>query len=150
MHNAASVGALALVCITSCKIEKVTDFAHFEQKNTHISGCKIVHKCTRATITVHICTIIVALAFNILIISNLLLFSIYSPSAKLMHSLPHHLLSSFDTHTPIDTKSKINYKNKKINHQNGALIMHRCLWIDWNSACDGVLTVDHCLWIIDQ
>ena len=30
-----------------------------------------------------------------------------------MHSLPHHFLSSSDTHTPTDTKSKINHTNKK-------------------------------------
>ena len=41
MHNAASVGALALVCITSCKIEKVTDFAHFEQKTPTSVGVKL-------------------------------------------------------------------------------------------------------------
>ena len=39
----------------SCKI----------QKTLHFSGCKIVHKCTTATVTVHICTVTVALAFNI-------------------------------------------------------------------------------------
>ena len=52
----------------SCKIEKKnTSFNTFwPQKNTHISGCKIVHKCTSATVTVHICTVIVTLAFNIL------------------------------------------------------------------------------------
>ena len=52
----------------SCKIEKKnTSFNTFwPQKNTHISGCKIVHKCTSATVTVHICTVTVTLAFNIL------------------------------------------------------------------------------------
>ena len=38
------------------------------QKNTHISGCKNVHKCIIATVTMHICTVTVALAFNILVI----------------------------------------------------------------------------------
>lgn len=56
--------------ISMCKVmqnEKVTDFTHFEQKNTHISRCKIVHKCTIATEIVHIRTITVACAFNILL-----------------------------------------------------------------------------------
>ena len=42
-------------------------YAHFDPKNTHISGCKIVHKCTSAIVIVHICTITVAYAFNILV-----------------------------------------------------------------------------------
>ena len=50
-----------------CKIEKCAHFTHFEQKNTHISGCKIVHLCTIAIATVHICTVTVALVFIILL-----------------------------------------------------------------------------------
>ena len=54
-------------------------------------------------------------AFNILIIyDSLLFFSLSSPSTKLTHSLPHHIISSSDTHTLTNTKSKINYKNKKL------------------------------------
>ena len=34
----------------SCKTEKTLYFTHFDQKNTHISGCKIVHKCTSVTL----------------------------------------------------------------------------------------------------
>ena len=50
------------------------------QKNTHIRRCKIMHKCTSATVTVHIitvhvCTVTVALAFNILVIFSSLLVS---------------------------------------------------------------------------
>ena len=41
---------------------------HILRKNTNISGCKIVHLCIFVTVTVHICTITVACAFNILII----------------------------------------------------------------------------------
>ena len=71
-----------------------------------------MHKCTRATITVHICTVIVALLYIILIISNFAhFFPLSSPFAK-----PTPLLSasSSDTHTPTYTKSKINQKNKKL------------------------------------
>ena len=35
---------------------------------SHISGCKIVHLCTIATVTVYICTITVALLFIILML----------------------------------------------------------------------------------
>ena len=45
----------------SYKIQKVVHFTHYDQKNTHINGCKIVHKCKSATVTVHIYTVIVAL-----------------------------------------------------------------------------------------
>ena len=55
-------------------MKKLTDFTHSEQKNTYISGCKTVHKCTITTVTVHICTTTIACAFNILIISDSLLF----------------------------------------------------------------------------
>ena len=47
-------------------MEKVVDFTQFEEKKTHISLCIIVHLCTIATVTVHICTVTVALPFNIL------------------------------------------------------------------------------------
>ena len=39
------------------KWKKGANFTQFEQKNTHINGCKIVHLCTIATVTVHICTV---------------------------------------------------------------------------------------------
>ena len=64
--------AFPLVCAKLCKIKKVTDFTHFEQKNNHISRCKVVHKCTIAIVTVHIaivivhiCTVTIACEFNI-------------------------------------------------------------------------------------
>ena len=53
--------ASSSVCIKLYKMKKVTDFTYFEQKNTHISGCKIVYKCTIATVIVHICTVTVAI-----------------------------------------------------------------------------------------
>ena len=53
-------------------MEKVTDFTHFEQKHNYISGCKVMHKCTIAIVTVHIaivivhiCTVTIACEFNI-------------------------------------------------------------------------------------
>ena len=84
--------------------------------------CKIVLKYTRATVTVHIYTITIALPYIILIISNFApFFSLSSPSTKPTPSLS---ASSSDTHTPTDKiknkpqKSKINHKiNNKINHR---------------------------------
>ena len=52
-------------------MEKVANFTQFEQKNTHISGCKIVHLYIISTVTVHIYTVIVACAFNILLVFSL-------------------------------------------------------------------------------
>ena len=87
----AHVRASTLVDAKFCIIQKLHRFAHFNQKNTHISGDKIVHKCTIATVTVHICTVIVALAFNILMIFSL------SLSLSFGHSpfpFPHFFLTS--------------------------------------------------------
>ena len=63
--------ASTLVDAKSCKMQKTLHFTHFNQKNTHISGCKIVHKCIIATVTAHICMVTVAFAFNILVIFSL-------------------------------------------------------------------------------
>ena len=63
-----NVRASTSVDAKSYKIEKIKPLIlHIlTQKNTHINGCKIVHKCPSATITVHICTVTIILAFNIL------------------------------------------------------------------------------------
>ena len=53
--------------------KNISDFTHFDKKkkkkNIHISDYKIVHKCTIATVTVHICMVSVALHIIILLIS---------------------------------------------------------------------------------
>ena len=61
--------ATASVDAKLCKIEKGVHFMHFEEKNTHISGCKIVHLCTIAIVTVHICTVTVARVFDFFFLS---------------------------------------------------------------------------------
>ena len=68
-----------------CKMEKVTTFTQFEQKITHISGCKLVYKYKIATVTVHICAVTITCVFNILII--------FSFSLSLLS--PHSLFFSF-------------------------------------------------------
>ena len=94
--------------------------------------CKIVHECTITTVTVHICTVTVAYAFNILIIFySLLFFSLFficktNPSS--------HVLSSSDTYTSTDTKSKINYKNKKSTTKSTKIKINH-----WNKIVGSVL-----------
>ena len=55
-------------------------------KKTHTSLCIIVHLCTIATVTMHICTVTVALPFNILmfLFIILILYS-YGIKAHLSH-----------------------------------------------------------------
>ena len=49
--------------VNLCIIQKDTNFTHFASKILHISVSKSVHICTFTTVTVHICTVIVALYF---------------------------------------------------------------------------------------
>ena len=77
-------------------MEKGANFTQFEQKNTHISGCKIMHLCTIATIIVHICTVTVAYAFNILLVFSLSLVSALTLTLTLTGLSPYlysHLTS---------------------------------------------------------
>ena len=64
-------------------------------KKIHISGCKIVYKCTSVTVTMHKYTVTVALAFDILLFFPLSTsLSLFLSSLTLTsHSLPP-LLSS--------------------------------------------------------
>ena len=64
--NLGQLREITLDCVNFCKIEKDSFLHILAQKNTHISGCKIVHLCTIATVTVHICTVTIALLFIIL------------------------------------------------------------------------------------
>ena len=118
-----------------CKMKKLIDFTHSEQKNTHISGCKIMH----------IYTVTVACAFGILIISDsLLFFSLSSSSAKL--TLPLMFFLPLIPHTPTDTKSKINHKNKKSTTKSTkkksttrTKSLDRCWWKSMMVWCGSVL-----------
>ena len=81
------------VCAKLCKMKKVFDFTHFEQKNNYTNECRIMHKYTIAIITVHIRTITVACVFNILTIFSptflcltLTSLSINSTDAKVQRS----------------------------------------------------------------
>ena len=66
INESTIVRAITSARLKLCKMEKVVDFTQFEEKKTHISLCIVVHKCTIATVPVHICTGTVELPFNIL------------------------------------------------------------------------------------
>ena len=75
-------------------MKKVINFTQFEQKFTHISEYKIVHFCTIATVTVHICMVTVTYAFNILLVFFLSLVSALTLTLTgLSHCLCSHLTS---------------------------------------------------------
>ena len=59
---------------------------------THINLCIIVHLCTIATVTMHICTVTIALPFNILMFLFIILM-LYSYGIKA--PLSHFFLSPF-------------------------------------------------------
>ena len=80
---------------------------NLSQKDTHISGCKIVHLFTIATVNVHIYTVTVACAFNILLV--------FSLSCLCSHS--HSLLVSALTspHSPfVSAKFACGYRAKLV------------------------------------
>ena len=78
-----------------------------------------MHKCTIATITVHICTVTIVCAFNILIISDSLFLFSLSLFSICKTNPPSHVLSSSDTHTPTtqNQKSTIKIQNQPQNQQ---------------------------------
>ena len=79
------VRAITSCCVNLCKIEKGSLFTHFGSKNIHISWGKIVHLCTIATVTMHICTATVAFAYHILVFffSLTLSSSLYSSDSQI-------------------------------------------------------------------
>ena len=86
-------------------MKKCAHFTHFEQKNTHSSGCKIVHLCTIAIVIIllwllqHLVT--VALAFIILLVFSLSFFL----SLQLLSLSPNsHCSQSSENATPCINK----------------------------------------------
>ena len=87
---------------------------HILAKKTHISGCKIVYLYTITTVTVHICTVIVACVFDILIIFQFgSLFSLSSSSKTNFETnsgfslLPHILAPLLQTNTGQESINQI-------------------------------------------
>ena len=99
-------------------MEKVTTFTQFEQKITHISGCKLVYKYTIATVIVHICTVTVACVFIILLISRShIFFSLFSMHNELSDfSSPHLLFPQMHTNTQTHPHRQINTEIHKHTH----------------------------------
>ena len=119
----------------SCKMQKTLHFTHFNQKNTHISGCKIMHKCTIATVIVHICMVIVAFAFNILVIFSLSLslvaLTLTSLSLFLIWSNHQTIWSLADQSVDLTTAA-----DRLIKSSDHSL-----------SLFDQIAVGSHCLWI---
>ena len=79
------------------------------KKTTHISLCIIVHLCTIATVTMHICTVTVACAFVIILISVPTFFSLSSLcTANELSSPPHFLFPQMHTNKHTHTHAQTN------------------------------------------
>ena len=89
-------------------MEKVTDFTCFEQKKS-TSGVKL---CTITTVTVHICTVTVACAFIILIISSLFFSLGFDHSYLTLHFF------IWSNHSSIVVDHQTTTANKSSNHAN--------------------------------
>ena len=113
------IRATTSVDAKSCKIQKALHFTHFDQKNTYISECKIVHKYTSTTVTVHIYTVTVTLAFNILV------FFFLSPCLQLLSLSPHSSFFSFDQ--IIKTTKPLNLSPPLISHRSPLPLISRRL-----------------------
>ena len=121
-------------------MEKVANFTQFEQKNTHTSLCIIVHLCTIATITMHICTVTVACVFIILLISIHTFFSLSSPcttnsvtflsSSSFSSDAHNHTHRQTHPHRQINTHTH-SHTNKptQTNQQRDRSVL------DWNDRC---------------
>ena len=127
--------ASTLVDAKSCKMQKTLHFTHFNQKNTHISGCKIVHKCIIATVTAHICMVTVAFAFNILVIFSLSLslvaLTLTSLSLFLIWSNHQTIWSLIDQSVDLTTTT-----DRLIKSSDHSLLLF-----------DQITVGSHCLWI---
>ena len=102
-----------------CIIEKDTNFTHFASKMLHISASKLVHIYTFATVTMHICTIIVDLVSNILDFFSLLHLTLSASHShlSLVLSLPHSTNVTNQSHqshlSPPIFHKKINRKRNQ-------------------------------------
>ena len=121
----------------------MVNFTHFNQKKTQISACKIVHIYKNAIVTVHICTVTVALHTNILLISHFTHFFLSSLSAKPMHLLsliifvflrythPHrHKIKNKKSTTNTAKSNTFTHRHTNKDRESGlALVADWCLWI---------------------
>ena len=106
-----------------CKIQKVLNFTHFNQKNTHISSCKNVQIYKTATVTMHICTVTVHVQMVFFI---------------LFFSLPLHLDLLLTTKPQNHPYPSLNYRslfssNNKITKPLLSNLNHRSRWYHPNT-----------------
>ena len=95
-------------------IQKDTNFTHFVSKMLYISASKSVHIYTFAKVTMHICTVTVALYFIFLIIFSLtsqVIFSLFFVnSLSLLHLTLFHLYLLYTNH-----QFQTNHQNHQTN-----------------------------------
>ena len=116
------IRATALVVAKVCKIQKVLNFAHFNNnKNTHISACKSVQIYKTATVTVHICMVIVHVQMIFLFFFLFLplyfalllyLFLTTKPHNHLCPSLNHWSLSSSNNKITKPPLPSLNHRSR--------------------------------------
>ena len=92
--------------ISGCKILQNTKSSSFlfwlKKKKTYINGCKIVHKCKNATVTMHICTVTVALYLIFYFF-----FLTPSPHSLFLSLVPHSHSLIFEASRATDLQSKL-------------------------------------------
>ena len=115
-------------------MEKVDNFTRFEQKKAPISLCIIVHLCTIATVTVHICTATVACVLIILLISVRPFFSLSYLCAT--NSVNSSSSFSSDAHKDIRTDKSTHTQTNQHTQTNREI--DRCLTSYGSRAVQGL------------
>ena len=122
------IRATALVVAKVCKIQKVLNFAHFNNnKNTHISACKSVQIYKIATVTVHICIVIVHVQ---------MIFLFFFFSLPLHLALPLCLLLTIKSQNhpcPSLNHRSLSSSNNKITKPPLPSLNHRSRWYHPNT-----------------
>ena len=128
------------------KWKKQLLFTQFDQKITHISGCKLVYKYTITIVTVHICMVTVACVYIILLISVRINFSLSSLCTTTSVS-SSSFSSDAHKHKHIHTdKSTQKHTHTQTNpHRQTNREINRCLW----SLVRGLAGKD-VIWVMDR
>ena len=97
----------ALVIAKVCKIQKMLNFAYFNQINTHISTCKSVQIYKTATIIMHICTVTVHVQMIFLFFFPLSPFILLFPCLRLATKPQNHPCPSLNHRSLSSSNNKI-------------------------------------------
>ena len=120
------------------------------KKNTHTSLCIIVHLYTIATVTVHICTVTVACAFIIILISVRTFFSLSSPCTTNELSFPlliFFFLRCTQTNTSTPTHKQAHTDKpteRQIEARGFWSVLDRSTWV-LTGAWSELVGLDRCL-----